>query len=142
MFTIDLCRGDEFPFSHGHDLPNEPASLGNKDGLRRSRDARSLTPLTSLCTRVLRTMMGMHLKNLHKAAQVQSRSVQPWEVKIRRIQTNGHYSTFLLRYRHVILGGEHFLFMPTITRFWMSASGSYFPVHAQLERVVPSRKSP
>ena len=91
-------------FRMGTICPMNQVSLGDKDDLRRSRDAR-LAPLTSLCTRVLRTRVG-NLKNLHKAAQVQSRLVQPWEVKIGRIQTNGHYSTFLFHYRHVILGGD------------------------------------
>jgi len=58
MFTIGLRRGDDLPFSHGNDLPNESVSFGDKDDLRRSRDARSLAPLTSLCTRVLRTRVG------------------------------------------------------------------------------------
>jgi hypothetical protein len=58
MITAGLRRGDELPFSYGHDLPNEPVSLGDKDDLRRSRDARSFTPLTSLRTRVLRTRGG------------------------------------------------------------------------------------
>jgi hypothetical protein len=92
-------------FRMGTICPMNQVSLSDKDDLRRSCDARSLTPLTSLCTRVLRMRVG-NLKNLHKAAQVQSRLVQPWEVKIGCIQTNGHYSTFLFRYRHVILGGN------------------------------------
>lgn len=45
-------------FRMGTICPMNQVSLGDKDDLRRSRDARSLAPLTSLCTRVLRTRVG------------------------------------------------------------------------------------